>query len=88
MHYLNIFAGDTEKSSLNHLMHIKLIEQVIMIIDNSSREIWNFVRHYDKQKGSLLWVLNIQDQKAAMVARMLRNMVGSHWWIEKDRREI
>ena len=70
------YLHETQKSSLDHLMHIEAYEtSEFMIIDSSSRrnlELCETLR--DKQKkGSLLWVLD--KTKTAMGARMLRNMV-------------
>ena len=70
------YLHETQKSSLDHLMHIESYEtSEFMIIDSSSRrnlELCETLR--DKQKkGSLLWVLD--KTKTAMGARMLRNMV-------------
>ena len=70
------YLHETQKSSLDHLMHIDAYEtSEFMIIDSSSRrnlELCETLR--DKQKkGSLLWVLD--KTKTAMGARMLRNMV-------------
>lgn len=70
------YLHETQKSSLDHLMHITAYEtNEFMVIDSSSRrnlELCETLR--DKQKkGSLLWVLD--KTKTAMGARMLRNMV-------------
>lgn len=70
------YLHETQKSSLDHLMHITPYETgEFMIIDSSSRrnlELCETLR--DKQKkGSLLWVLD--KTKTAMGARMLRNML-------------
>lgn len=70
------YLHETQKSSLDHLMHIMPYETgEFMVIDSSSRrnlELCETLR--DKQKkGSLLWVLD--KTKTAMGARMLRNML-------------
>lgn len=70
------YLHETQKSSLDHLMHITPYETgEFMVIDSSSRrnlELCETLR--DKQKkGSLLWVLD--KTKTAMGARMLRNML-------------
>lgn len=70
------YLHETQKSSLDHLMHIIPYEtSEFMVIDSSSRrnlELCETLR--DKQKkGSLLWVLD--KTKTAMGARMLRNML-------------
>lgn len=70
------YLYETQKSSLDHLMHITPYEtSEFMIIDSSSRrnlELCETLR--DKQKkGSLLWILD--KTKTAMGARMLRNML-------------
>lgn len=70
------YLHETQKSSLDHLMHITPYEtSEFMVIDSSSRrnlELCETLR--DKQKkGSLLWVLD--KTKTAMGARMLRSMV-------------
>ena len=68
------YLHETQKSSLDHLMHIEAYEtSEFMIIDSSSRrnlELCETLR--DKQKkGSLLWVLD--KTKTAMGARTLRS---------------
>ncbi|HIX68403.1 MAG TPA: DNA mismatch repair protein MutS [Candidatus Anaerostipes excrementavium] len=70
------YLHETQKSSLDHLMHITAYEtSEFMVIDSSSRrnlELCETLR--DKQKkGSLLWVLD--KTKTAMGARMLRSMI-------------
>ena len=54
------YLHETQKSSLDHLMHIEAYEtSEFMIIDSSSRrnlELCETLR--DKTKGSLLWVLD------------------------------
>ena len=70
------YLHETQKSSLDHLMHITPYETgEFMVIDSSSRrnlELCETLR--DKQKkGSLLWVLD--KTKTAMGARMLRGML-------------
>lgn len=70
------YLHETQKSSLDHLMHITPYEtSEFMLIDSSSRrnlELCETLR--DKQKkGSLLWVLD--KTKTAMGARMLRGML-------------
>ena len=70
------YLHETQKSSLDHLMHITPYETgEFMIIDSSSRRILELCETLrDKQKkGSLLWVLD--KTKTAMGARMLRNML-------------
>ena len=70
------YLHETQKSSLDHLMHIEAYEtSEFMIIDSSSRrnlELCETLREKGK-KGSLLWVLD--KTKTAMGARMLRKMI-------------
>ncbi|MDD4371199.1 MAG: DNA mismatch repair protein MutS [Anaerostipes sp.] len=82
---LLLYLHETQKSSLDHLMHITpYVTSQFMIIDNSSRrnlELCETIR--DKQKrGSLLWVLD--KTKTAMGARRLRQMVEQPLVQESD----
>lgn len=79
------YIYDTQKSSLNHINHIRYYDvSTYMLLDMSSRrnlELTETMREKEK-RGSLLWVLD--QTKTAMGARRLRHFIEQPLTLETD----
>lgn len=79
------YIYDTQKSSLNHINHIRFYDvSTFMLLDMSSRrnlELTETMREKEK-RGSLLWVLD--HTKTAMGARRLRHFIEQPLTLQAD----